>query len=262
MRSFQVAAAAVLLAASAAAAHAQRPDDRRGPPDARGQQDARGQHDARGRDARDQRDAQQAQGRQLSAQEQQLRIAEQRQRDEQYQARLNRQVAMAQRHGSDLQAQRRNAEYSAHQQYLQNLQEQRQRLQAQRDYSRDPAFTTAPTYRYRVGSAYHQTNQYGVDVLRQAVNNGYAQGVRYGQADRSDGQRPNYQASYAYRDANYGYTGQYVAQSDYNNYFREGFRRGYQDAYSGRAQYGNVSTGTGTILGNVLSSILGLQPIR
>ena len=31
-----------------------------------------------------------------------------------------------------------------------------------------------------------------------------------------------------YRDANYGYSGYYVDRSDYNHYFREGFRRGYQ----------------------------------
>jgi hypothetical protein len=213
------------------------------------------------RDNRDQQDNR-GQGRQLSAQEQQQRIAEQRQRDAQYQTHLRQQVVVAQQQADQMQRQRRNAQYAAQQQYLRNLQEQQQRLQAQRDYSRDPAFVTAPTYRYRRGNAYGQTNQYGVDVLKQAVNYGYQQGVQFGQADRRDGLRANYQNSYAYRDANYGYNGQYVSQSDYNYYFREGFRRGYTDGYNSQSQYGNYNNGSGSILGNILTGILGLQPIR
>jgi hypothetical protein len=213
------------------------------------------------RDNRGRQD-QRAHGRQLSAQEQQQRINEQRQRDVQYQQQLRQQLSVAQQRAAQMQAQRRNAQYAAQQQYLRNLQEQQQRLQAQRDYSRDPAFITAPTYRYRRGNAYVQTNQYGADVLKQAVNYGYQQGVQFGQADRNDGVRSNYQNSYAYQDANYGYNGQYVSQSDYNYYFREGFRRGYQDGYNHQSQYGNFSNGSGSILGNILSGILGLQAIR
>jgi len=145
---------------------------------------------------------------------------------------------------------------------VQNLRRQQQRLQAQRDYSRDQAFRTAPTYRYNLGGTYHQTNQYGADVLKQAVNYGYQQGVRFGQADRNDRVPSNYQGSYAYQDANYGYNGQYVSQADYNYYFREGFRRGYQDAFGSRAQYGSMSNGSGSILSSILSGILGLQPIQ
>jgi hypothetical protein len=204
------------------------------------------------------RQQQRAQDRQLSAQEQQQRISEQRQRDVQYQQRLGQQVTVAQQRAAQMQSQRRRAQYAAQQQYLRNLQEQQQRLQAQRDYSRDPAFVTAPTYRYRRGNAYVQTNQYGADVLKQAVNYGYQQGVQFGQADRNDGVRSNYQGVYAYQDANYGYNGQYVSQNDYNYYFREGFRRGYQDGYASRSQYGN----SGSILGSILSGILGLQAIR
>jgi hypothetical protein len=36
----------------------------------------------------------------------------------------------------------------------------------------------------------------------------------------------NYQGSFAYQDANYGYTGYYVDQDEYNYYFRQGFRHG------------------------------------
>jgi hypothetical protein len=83
--------------------------------------------------------------------------------------------------------------------------------------------------------------------------------VRAGQADRQDGYRRGYQGSYAYQDANYGYNGMYVDRTDYNYYFRQGFRRGYPDGYSTRFQYGRNNNG---ILANVLSAILNLQPLR
>ena len=67
---------------------------------------------------------------------------------------------------------------------------------------------------------------------------------------------------YAYQDGNYGYGGFYVDRDDYNYYFREGFRRGYEDGYYGRNQYGVYETGRYTILGAVLSVILKLEPLR
>ncbi|HXT04377.1 MAG TPA: hypothetical protein VN760_09360 [Casimicrobiaceae bacterium] len=107
-----------------------------------------------------------------------------------------------------------------------------------------------------------QTNQYGADLLRQAVSEGYQQGYGQGQADRQDGAGSNYRRAFAYQDANAGYTGAYVPQSDYNYYFREGFRRGYQDGYASTHRYGNYSNGTASILGTVLSGILGLTSPR
>ena len=118
------------------------------------------------------------------------------------------------------------------------------------------------SYRYNVGGTSRQTNQYGADVLKQSVNYGYQEGVQAGQADRQDNYPANYQNSIAYRDANYGYDGNYVSQSDYNYYFRQGFRRGYTDGYNSRSQYGTYNNGTGSILSSLLSSILGLTSIR
>jgi len=93
------------------------------------------------------------------------------------------------------------------------------------------------------------------------VNNGYQEGIEAGQADRQDGWRGSYQDSFAWQDANYGFTGYYVDQSEYNYYFREGFRRGYEDGYNGRYQYGTFSNGRGSILGTVLSAVLNLQSL-
>ena len=202
------------------------------------------------------------QGRQLTPRQQQQLIAQQRERDAAYRQRLDEQVTAAQARSRQLQTARRSAQYAQEQRYLQALRAQQQRVQVQRDYTRDPYYATAPTYRYRLGNVYHETNQYGIDVLRQAVNNGYVQGVEAGRADRTDRWPANYQNSYAYQDATYGYSGQYVDPGDYAYYFRQGFQRGYDDGYSGRSQYGSYSNGTGSILGNLLTSILGLEPLR
>src|SRR6185436_16253522 len=110
--------------------------------------------------------------------------------------------------------------------------------------------------------SYYETNQYGANLLRQAVNYGYEQGYRSGQADRQDRWNSNYQDSYAYQDANYGYSGYYVDRDDYNYYFREGFRRGYEDGFDSRSQYGRYSNGKYSILGNILSGILNLESLR
>ena len=120
------------------------------------------------------------------------------------------------------------------------------------DYNNDPYFYTAANYRYNRGGRDDETNQYGANILREAVNSGYEQGFLAGQADRQDRWRSDYQDSYAYQDANYGYDGYYVAQDDYNYYFREGFRRGYEDGYDGRYRYGSYSGGKDAILGGVL----------
>src|SRR5665213_3269154 len=154
------------------------------------------------------------------------------------------------------------------QQHATQLQQQQQQQLAQqhartsRSYSNDPYITAPPTYRYQVSGASRETNQYGVNVLQRAVSYGYQEGYDAGRADRSDRWASGYQNSPAYKDATYGYAGQYVDQGDYSYYFREGFQHGYQDGYNNRSQYGSASNGTYSILGSVLSSILGLQPIQ
>jgi hypothetical protein len=199
---------------------------------------------------------------QVPPQDQQRRIDEERQRQSQYQSKLDAQVRAAQARSAQLQQQQRNAQYQQHQQYLAALQAQRQHLQVQRDIAHDPYITTAPAFRYRFNGVTRETNQYGVDVLRQAINLGYQQGFQAGRADRADRAPSNYRASFAYQDANLGYNGSYVAEDDYNYYFREGFQRGYQDGYTSRYRYGTYSNGTASILGNILTGILGLTNIH
>ena len=156
------------------------------------------------------------------------------------------------------------AQYRFQQEYLERLRQQQVFLQNDRhpDYDRDPYFYTAPIYRYNRGGRYYETNQYGADLLRQAVNYGYQEGFRAGEADRQDRWRSNYQDSYAYQDANYGYNGYYVDRDDYNYYFREGFRRGYEDGYNSRYQYGRYSNGSYSMLDVIVSQVLGFQSLR
>jgi hypothetical protein len=139
------------------------------------------------------------------------------------------------------------------QRYLERLREDQLRLQNSRYYYAPPA------YRYYRGGRYYQVNQYGADMLRQAVRYGYEEGVRAGIADREDRWRYNYQDSYAYQDATFGYTGYYVDLNEYRYYFREGFRRGYEDGYYGRTRYGSNSNGVYNILGAILQQIFNLR---
>lgn len=96
--------------------------------------------------------------------------------------------------------------------------------------------------------------------MRQAVNYGYQEGLRAGQADRFDGWRNDYRNSYAYEDASFGYNGYYLDPSAYTHYFRQGFERGYDDGYGNRHRHGQRGdNGQYVILAAVLGAILGLQ---
>jgi hypothetical protein len=198
----------------------------------------------------------------LSRERQQQLIAAQQRRVDVYRQDLDQQQLRAQRYGARLQQQKRMANYRYYQAYVARMRQQQLALQRSYDYNNDPYFYTASSYRYDRGGRSYETNEYGVDVLRQAINNGYEEGYRTGQADQQDRWPSDYKNSYSYQDANYGYGGYYVNQADYNYYFREGFNRGYLDGYNSRTQYGRYSNGSGSILGTILAEILNLQSMR
>ena len=208
---------------------------------------------------------QQQQGR-LSQERQKQLIEQQQQRITQYRQHLDQQEqqGLAQQRATLLQQQKRAAQYRFQEDYLERLRQQQIRIRNDRDhdYDRDPYFYTAPNWRYYRGGRYYETNQYGADLLRQAVNYGYAEGFRAGQADREDRWRSNYRDAYAYQDASYGYGGYYVDRDEYNYYFREGFRRGYEDGYYSRYRYGRYSDGRYSILDIFLGKILNFQSLR
>jgi len=191
--------------------------------------------------------------------DQQARVQQEQERGQRYRQELNDYTRRLAEESAVLQQQRRMAAYRFEQRYLANLREQEIRLQNRRA---DESYYSPYAYRYYRDGTYYEVSQYGAQELQQALNYGYQQGVMAGQADRQDGWGFNYQNSFAYQDANYGYDGLYVNQADYNYYFREGFERGYQDGYNGQFQYGTYSNGNYSILGALVSSILGLQLIN
>jgi hypothetical protein len=93
-------------------------------------------------------------------------------------------------------------------------------------------------------------------MLREAINRGYEEGFYAGQADRQDGWGFNPEGSFGYQDASYGYDSYYVEMDEYSYYFREGFRRGYEDGYYGRYQYGQYNNGKYAVLGAIIGTIL------
>jgi hypothetical protein len=177
---------------------------------------------------------------------------------------LEQQQRVMQQQTAQLQQQNRIAQYRFQEQYVERLRQQQVYLQNDHhpDYDHDPCYYSAPIYRYSRGGNYYQTNQYGADLLRKAVNNGYQEDYRAGQADRQDRWGSNYRDPYAYQDANYGYNGYYIGRDDYNYYFRQGFQRRYQDGYNRQYQYGRLTNGSYNMLDAILGEVLGLQSLR
>ena len=190
------------------------------------------------------------------------RIKDEQRRTDDYRKHLDEQTRVAQQQAAQLQQSKRAAQARVQQEYAAQLDRQREQLRAERRFDNEPYVVAAPTYRYQFNGAYHETNQYGVDMLKQAVNYGYQRGYQAGVADRQDHWRFDYQNSPEYREATFGYSGSYVDLGDYNYYFRQGFSRGYQDGYYSRLQYGSGSNGSFSILANVLTGILRLSSIR
>ena len=175
------------------------------------QQQQRGQNIQQQQRAQQQRNQNQQQAH-LPQQRQQQLIEQQQQRVRQYSQNLDQRQRAGQQREAQLQKQGRMAQYRFQQQYSERERQQEMSLRNDHhNYNSDPFFYTASDYRYRRGGRYYETNQYGANVLREAVNNGYREGFLAGQADRQDRWRFNYQGSYAYQDANYGYGGYYVS---------------------------------------------------
>jgi hypothetical protein len=198
----------------------------------------------------------------VRAAERERLITLQQRREAEYRRYLDARRTAEQHRIAALREQRRAQQYAYQQWYWQ----QQRAMQARwtpRDYDRDPYFHAPLSYRYvRDGRAY-EVNRYAAGVLEQAVRYGYEMGVRAGNADRIDGWRSDWRNNYAYQDAGYGYNGYYVDRAEYNHYFRQGFQRGYQDAYGNDYRYGRYDDGNdngiAVILASVLQSILGLQ---
>lgn len=111
-------------------------------------------------------------------------------------------------------------------------------------------------FRINRGGRYYETDNRGVELLRQAVNRGYQQGYNSGVRDRRYGRNDNYYHNDSvYRAGTFGYQS-YVTRDQYQYYFQQGFQRGYQDGINSSTRYGYRSGSSLNILGNVLNTIL------
>ena len=189
-------------------------------------------------------------------------IRQQQQSVVHYRQRLNDQQRVAQLYNAQLQQQNRMAEYRYQQQYVAHMQQQQIALSGHGTITTILITTQLPSIAtIAVAATTRPTNTARTRFGRQC-NYGYSQGYQSGQAAREDRYSSGYQNSYAYQDANYGYDGYYVGQTDYNYYFRQGFSRSYEDGYNTRYQYGQYSGGSYSILSGILSQILNLQSLR
>lgn len=199
---------------------------------------------------------------QLDPPRQRDQIRQQKQRTIQFDRELQNGRRDLERRGTELQRQHRRAQYRYHQQYLDHMREQQRYVKHPHDYFADPFFSTGASYRYFRNGRWIMVNYYAAQILEDAANAGYEQGHYAGLADRDDGWRFDYENSFAYLDANYGYSGYYVSADDYRFYFREGFRRGYEDGYYGRHRYGSEVDGEVRLMTDVLRLIIDLQVLR
>src|SRR5512140_1064936 len=87
------------------------------------------------------------------------------------------------------------------------IEQARRRAEATRVYDRDRDRDDRPAYdyRYNMGGVYRQTNQYGVDALRRAVDVGYQQGYRAGQMDRRNGESADFRRALDFQNDNDGF---------------------------------------------------------
>lgn len=195
-------------------------------------------------------------------QQRQWQDQQQRQANE-YLRHLDTQQTEAQRFTQRLREQNRNEQYRSQQRYYERVREQRRRFDNNKhDYYRGSYYYSPIIYRYSRGGHYYYANRYQADLMRQALNYGYEEGFYAGRADRMDRWGYNFREAYAYQDANYGYYGYYVDRGTYNYYFREGFRRGYDDGYYGRYRYGRRYNSGYSLNDSILRIILNFRDWR
>ena len=179
--------------------------------------------------------------------------------EQQRQAQLNSRIRMQQQRQAELTRQRQaewNRQHSGN-----------DRSNGMGYYRGNANAHTNRNHRYRVyrNGSYYNTDQRGVELLRQAVNSGYQQGFYAGQRDRNDRRNSNWYDENDYRTGTYGYQS-YVDRNQYQYYFQQGFQKGYQDGYNSynsydnsQYRYGSNNGGTMNILAAILQQVLNIQ---
>src|ERR1043166_348105 len=124
-------------------------------------------------------------------------------------------------------------------------------------YNSNNSYNNVGRYRIYTNGSYYSTDSRGVELLRQAVRNGYAQGYNEGRRDRRYGRGYDFYNNNMYLSGTYGYQS-YVDRNQYEFYFQQGFQKGYEDGYYSRTRYGYQSGNATTVLGSVLNTIFNI----
>ncbi len=99
----------------------------------------------------------------------------------------------------------------------------------------DPYYRNDPYYRGGRNRGHDDDYRYGrygrSDIYRIAQQNGYRDGLRHGEEDRSRRRGYDYSHSDRYRDATSGYRSEYGDREAYRQGYRDGYRRGYDEGY-------------------------------
>ena len=122
-------------------------------------------------------------------------------------------------------------------------------------YDRDRQNNNQQNRGYRIRHKNYRTDQRGVDLLQQAINEGYRQGFQLGQQDRNSRRKSNWKRNNIYRSGDMGYDS-HVDRGQYQYYFQQGVQRGYDDGWNSRNRYGTGNS----VLGNILNILLNPRP--
>jgi len=83
------------------------------------------------------------------------------------------------------------------------------------------------------------------DLQRIAMSNGYSAGFQEGLRARSDRRHSDFRRSSPYKSARGGYNRGWNIERDYQSWFRQGFERGFNDAFYGRSNNGGYGNSGG-----------------
>src|SRR3546814_17348936 len=118
------------------------------------------------------------------------------------------------------------AKYRYQQQYHDRLRRQQVSWSTRSyNYYNDPYYYTPNRYRYLYRGNWQRTNRYGADLIRQAINYGYQEGLYAGSPARQKTWLSDYRDSYAYKDANHGNNGYSMYRTQNTNYLQPRINR-------------------------------------
>jgi hypothetical protein len=130
-----------------------------------------------------------------------------------------------------------------------------------RDRSRDDVYRDENVYRrddrYGRNDGYYGGYGNNNNIYQAARNQGYQSGLNTGSRDAERGQSYNPQRSRYYKDAAEGYNSSYGNRGQYQQAYRDGFLRGYEEGYRQYGGYRRNDNNRGVGIGDILGGILG-----